>query len=370
MKQIITSILLTSLLFACKHQPRTPEVNPDSVEVAIPLSTGGIDSKAGNRDNTTGFEAGEKVGITAYFSKRLTPDMTNVDDVVDFTVAPHFSNALAVAGGPDVTDPTAVWNELVWQGPTQNPALPRFYPQGKNIHLYAYYPYSDGVTATEGVKFLGSKSATPYGAESIEVKLSDETITDQSGTITQPDVLVSNQVASINRDTPIDDPKLKLTFNHLLSQVQFKVKKHENVVGTPSFVSLIFTVPGKANFAVAAPGAYTDLSLTEDDKTVYSITKGFDIKGANEYDVLAAPIMTLPYTLADLQKCTLKLVVRFGTYGEQEFNVALTGDNGLKKEFTQGGLNIIKLNISRVQISLTSTITPWVTGTTNEIPVE
>lgn len=369
MKKKLLILLGVVALIGCKHEQYKPQKEEPTVasDVAIPLSTYNVGSKAGNRDNTTGFLVGDKIGVTAYFSKQLTPSMTTIPDEVDFETQPWFVNEAATADAP--TGATDKENTFQWVK-----SVPMFFPQGKNIFLYAYYPYSDGSTVTEGVKFLGDASVSPaFGPEKLEVKLLDESITESDPAIKQPDVVVAKHDASVNRDTPVVAPdKLKLKFNHLLSQVQFYVKLAPSVVGVPTFQSLTFEVPGKANFAITAPDTYLDLSVDDTDKTIYlidkpevgEITVDEDGQGTK---VLENPIMVFPYSKEDLAKCKMTLVVNFDQYGDQTFDVSLAG---LTEGFVQGGKNDIVLKISRVEITLSATISPWVAGNEHEIPVE
>lgn len=369
MKRILLILVSVVAFVGCKHEQYKPQKEEPTVasDVAIPLSTYNVGSKAGNRDNTTGFLEGDKIGVTAYFSKRFTPAMTSILDEVNFDTKPWFVNEAAIADAP--TGTTEKENTFQWQK-----TVPMFFPQGKNIFLYAYYPYNDGSTATDGVKFLGNASVEPaFGPEKLEVKLQDESITGADPAIKQPDVVVAKHTKSVNRDTPVNSPDdLKLKFDHLLSQVQFYVKLAPSVVGVPTFKSLTFVVPGKANFNISAPDTYANLSEDEADKTTYLIDKPEVGEITVDEDgqgimVLENPIMVFPYSKEDLAKCKITLVVNFDQYGDQTYDISLAS---LANGFVQGALNSVILKIYRVEISLSATIAPWVAGNKHEIPVE
>lgn len=395
-----TLLLLAAMaavtMTSCKKN--TPTDNPDDPNTPkmISLNSGGAmlsnfamsraDAITGVRTDISGFKMGEKIGVTAVFSKHLLEsDVTSQDpDEPNWVEARHFTNISASALEPKTAEGSSSINEFNWGADNY-----QYYPQGKSIFLYAYYPYNSGTPNTEpdavdSVLFVAN-SATEEDkkpCDSLQVTLVDETITALAKEIKQYDVMVASHARkaelepfapiSINRSSTTE--QTQLVFRHMLSQLQFTIVRAPEVKQGVTFSKLVLTLPKKAMFPIGGDdllklckGASANTFVPEELTTI--TLSGLELNEIPASDGTAqvlldveqgySPILVFPLSLEQIKAyCTMKLTVDFGVgYGEKEFDLDIK--TAFKNPFVQGKVNKINFTVNFVEVGLTSTILPW-----------
>ncbi|MEG1413569.1 MAG: fimbrillin family protein [Mucinivorans sp.] len=386
MKKIIFLALAVVAIVSCKKNVGSTIEEPQQDVIA--LSTGNISlSKVANEGVRVVFGVDDQIGVfAAYADNQTTPTAPSwaTGNAADQTGV-YFGNIAAkcttagVGSAPAGTPAVFSWGADGTGGLTNNQIYPK---NEKKIYLYSYYPYAASGTSID-----------PTAGPKLDIKLTDGA---EDASIKQADVLWS--VGASKQATPQawisrtgDNQLAKLTFNHALAQLQFKIYRQDATVASCKFVQLEFQSPkaGSMNIMTGAievtPMDFTNATPTGNTVAKYTIgdpTSVVNITATQKTDateINADPLMVFPMTIAQAQTCKLKIWIYFGSKNA----VDMTADKADIKEYEvklntastlallQGKLNFISLGVGETTIELTADIEAWdPTGSSTELPIE
>lgn len=391
MKKVLLLTLTILVAVACKKSVGSGDEIPGQQESLIALSSAVPSGRAANQGIREGlFQAGDQIGVIAAYSDGVTTPGTAAPiwtwgesdaKKLYFDNKPAmFSAAKDMSGTASTTVSVFGWGADGQGGLTAN----QYYPS-KNaaIFLYAYYPYADGAAAP-------ALYTTPTGdgtsRPSLNVMLKDGEINGNVATdvnMLQSDVLWYAGATGVSSNLPTSE----LAFKHGLAQLQFLVKRSE--ISTACKLTKIVFKTVKEGTLDITTGLFTYPTTTSGYETaaIYTITPKAGIDNSvpvstasdpKSLNLLTAnggtPLMILPLDLATAQKGFLEVTCDYSTNPDNPqltvFPVPLTvlsNANGLE----QGKLNTYSISVSKTEIKLEATITPWdQNGNTSDLETE
>ena len=402
LKPIALFAMTTVAVIGCtKVSVEQPEVSTDGDLIKLSAGTA-VTTKVINQGGRTeaGFENGDNIGVSAFYAAAVDSDAPTLDVAPD-TYLNEFSNVKAVA---DVAAPVAkaepVVNNFNWIAPNF-----KFYPKSSQyMFMYAYFPYGDVVTpaktaTTTGVTFVSGGTAEAKALDKLEVVLKSEKIIDFDDTaiITQPDIMVARTATPVNKASI--ETAARLNFKHMLAQVKFQISTQSVTSKEVKLKKLRFFVPNKGTFNIDLPvvgtvepavTANNQFTLTPpaavtvadpapapiyaaDEMSILEIDRATNtaeiILSETLQDVFSKPFMTFPFSAEQLKSCKLELDLNFDSSIGDVTKVVDLSD--VKLDLKQGQLNTFKLNVSMLEIALTTTVEPWgAAGSDIAIPIE
>lgn len=393
MKKILYISLALVALVGCKQAQQEPTPDTPTPEGAILVRSGGVLSvdltKAGARpiaDGTfvlkTESTPGDKIGVLGVYSTNPLTDPAEAGDLPNWAKY-QFENLPAEATKANAA---AGVTDFVWSDGTQY----QFFDKGNYIHMFAYYPYANGTSASEGVQYV-TKTVGDAGAKpEIQVELLDETITEgDTEKLKQPDVMFAQHAdglliadgGSTPAPKPINrkslEPNMRLKFQHVLAQLNFKIMKAKEVKGDVYLQQIIIKVPKSGKY-VLGNGMTPTVTLPTDDAhyATYTVTPTatadgllvgeFEADKSTAVPVNGVPLMMFPFTQSELQECKVTMKLKFEKYGIVNFPLSTSGnDNTMNldafggKGLKQGATNTITMTVNHVGISLQGSVAAW-----------
>lgn len=295
MKNLVLSMLAMasiSVLSSCSSENDVIDEVTGGDQVEIKLNAGTIDVETKAPITSLNDLVSKKIGIYA------------IDGAI-WTTTPRINNQ---------SSETANDGTITFDGSKKY-----YYPSTGDVNFYAYYPYNASVTGpTEG------------DAPSVEF-----TITGQE------DYMYATSVSG-NKDAA---PTTALTFNHVLTQIQFKVK-----AGTiPNDVTLTsIKVTGandkcSMNIANGTLGTWSSSGAAIDASVTGTPTIG-------EETNVGSPIMLQP----EQTEFTIEVVTSMGTYSG--IKISPTGDDS---KFVAGKAYNVLLTFNATEIAVKTDVTAW-----------
>ena len=399
MKNLIKPITLLSFatlaIIGCSKVTLDEQETPQSSSEIIKLYAGdgvSANSKVADEGVRTekGFELGDNIGVTAFYvtgtDATAAPDLTTpADDYIT-----NFLNVKATALTPVLEPvPGSFTNAFSWADNNY-----QFFPKAsKSIFMYAYYPFGDTsapasvstrVAGATGVTFVKGDASGTRTLDKLNVVLVNETIADPSTDLPkQADVMVARTVGPVNKASA--ETATRLLFNHMLSQIKFKIARQSASEKPIYLLNVTLKVPKAATFVIDVPTAelnqYTltpaaGESYVDSEFATLSVAQANPLEltpsgtdKAGYQDVLTSPFMTFPLSVDELKKCEMTVKINFdGSIGEVTMPVDLSA---VSDGFKQGQLNTMFLLVSKQEIALTATIAPWGDAGNNiDIPIE
>lgn len=302
MKNLVLSMLAIASITAmnsCSSEsdPINEVTGGDNVEIKLNAGTIGIETKAPIKD-LTNLSAG-KIGIYA------------IDDNT-WTASPRINNQSSATDGLGAI--------------TFDDSKKYYYPSTGSVNFYAYYPYSESITAS------GEGTAPSLGF-----------------TITGEEDLMYATSVSGDKNTPPTD---ELNFNHVLTQIQFNVKAGTIPAGIKLLSIKVIDVNDKGVMDI------TTGTLSGWGKSTADVTIDAKVTGSPVIDNTAAdagsPIMLQP----GQANFKIEVVTDMGTYTDIEIKPE-GGDAG----FLAGKAYDVLLTFNATEIAVKAAVTPWAEGT-------
>lgn len=409
MKKILLIAFAVAATVSCHRTIDVGQVAPD-----VPQAPGDVISLAAFSDAAVtmatvpgqgvrkDFIVGDQIALfAAYGNDRVGsaptgPDwVQNSDPKLDSAnqVGPYFINWPAYCTIAGATSPTASAAKFQWGllG-TGGVGVDRIYPRGdRAVYMYAYYPFymSDTVTLD------------PAKGPQLKIELKNNAVITADVEHVQPDILFA-QGKSKGAGSPApgldtikrSDPLAPLVFNHALAQINFKVQLDKGAAEC-KFNSIQFFTPkeGVLNITDGVVTVTEPVSEPTDADAAgwmeYKIEHGkgepipvpttepdADPKVFPLYVLENNPLMIMPQTIAQAQKCRLWLTVYYGTEDPDSDTANLHTykvnlNNAAMKAIVQGKKTTLTLTMNRTHVNLEASITPWGENTDNPtIPVE
>lgn len=388
MKNVLLLSLVALATIACKKSVDSgekiiPQGNLISLSSAVPAG------KAANQGVREGlFETGDMIGVIAAYSDGAASPSTEapiwtwaVDDpkTLYFDNKPAlFSAPKDVSGAPSTSVSVFTWGADGKGGLTSN----QYYPS-KNaaIFLYAYYPYADPMS-TPALYTAPTGDGTTRPSLSVTLKdgeIKGDVATDVN--LLQSDILWYAGTTAVSAAVQTGE----LAFKHSLAQLQFLVKRSETSTAC-KLTKIVFKTVKEGTLDITT-GLFTHPTSTTDYQTaaIYTITPKTGLDNAvpvstagdpKSLNLLTAnggtPLMVFPLDLTTAKKGFLEVTCDYSTDPNKPeptvFNVVL--DN-LTKELEQGKLNTYSISVSKTDIKLEATITPWdINGNMSELDAE
>ena len=353
MKKLNIVLLLTSaaILAACDAKEMVTPDGPVPVRDKVPLQiVSGIGSTTRAFDSS--WDATDSIGVftTVAGSGTITMSGTYNDENIRY----------------DIASAAETYNESAEEGernkykgfaPHSEGSQIYLPADGSNVDVYAYYPWTNGVTASSPLAISIPTSQTLANQKKTDVLMA-ETLTDLTN----------------NKPINIDHPSVSLLFRHILSKVIIKVKVGTGYGETDLKDRIDVKITGQPINATFQPvgQSFAITTLTEDftDIIPYEIPKPVGVETPDpDYDssvlyTYRAILLPNDNTTNPASNTNRKIVF---TVGDKETPGAaqITYDYDITTNFVENQQITFTLTLAATGITVEAAITPWTISNIN-----
>lgn len=339
MKKSYLALLFASatMLAACDSKELVMPDEPPQAKDKVPLQlTSGISTTRGmTRAFDTSWDANDQIGVFATVAGN-SASITNSGSQVNSNIAYKITTAQQTL---DTDGTTHLYKAFE---PSTEGTLIYLPADGSDIDVYAYYPWTSGVSASSPLSITIPTTQTLANQKSV-------------------DVLKAKALTTSGSPIDIDHTTAQLLFSHVLSKVIIKVKAGTGYSDTDLSGRTAVKIQGQPVTAAFAPISQmlsiTDASCTSEIVPVGPLTSSESDYASDAVCTFRALLLPTDATTNPITNTSRKIEFTIGSGSVTSTYYYDMAANNIALE--SGTVTVFTITLQATGVSITAAITPW-----------